>query len=95
MSAHTPRPWSCSGRKGWYDICGDVSSGSDEKWICEVAGHANARLIAAAPDLLAALKAFTDAFPDLIEYETDAPEVLASLAKQVAAAIAKAEGESP
>ena len=52
---------------------------------------ANARLIAAAPDLLAALKAFDDAFSHYCEGDPDSDEV--SALYQAREAIAKATGE--
>jgi len=51
---------------------------------------ANARLIAAAPDLLAALKAFDDAFSHYCEGDPDSDEV--SALYQAREAIAKATG---
>ena len=52
---------------------------------------ANARLIAAAPDLLAALKAFDDAFSHYCEGDPDSDEV--SALYQAREEIAKATGE--
>ena len=54
--------------------------------------RANARLIAAAPDLLAALKAFDDAFSHYCEGDPDSDEV--SALYQAREAIAKATGET-
>ena len=53
---------------------------------------ANARLIAAAPDFLAALIAFDDAFSHYCEGDPDSDEV--SALYQARAAIAKATGET-
>ena len=49
MTKHTPGPWRTSGTQSFYVFAGDevVTNGSTQ---------ANARLIAAAPDLLAALE---------------------------------------
>ena len=95
MSGHTPGPWSYSGRKGWYDIHGDVESGPDEKWICEIVKHSDARLIAAAPDLLDALKAVQPHMDGIICYASTMGEHEPNrIAVQVAAAIAKATEES-
>ena len=54
--------------------------------------RANARLIAAAPDLLAALIAFDDAFSHYCEGDLYSDEV--SALYQARAAIAKATGET-
>jgi hypothetical protein len=96
MSAHTPGPWfvvedeNC-GR--WIfpnkDGRGFAQDGSYLAICAEVIGGANARLIAAAPDLLAALKAAIE----------DAGWAYASFCRcevceQVRAAIAKAEGRT-
>ena len=51
MSKHTPGPWEASGLTV-YDTCMDA--------VASVHSAADARLIAAAPDLLAALKPFAD-----------------------------------
>ena len=83
MSKHTPGPWRVGGRGEYLnqlniEPCIGVAYGHDVELI------ANARLIAAAPDLLEALEA-------LIEDQRDAS--LPVLAK-ARAAIAKAKGES-
>ena len=68
MSGHIPGPWGCVTRRGSWDWV--VYQASDPNIeICQMfhddtefneTGEANARLIAAAPDLLAALKAMVD-----------------------------------
>ena len=89
MSKHTPGPWT-------YHICRDTSTARIEaKGGCEVVGstvgysseecEANAKLIAAAPDLLEALERMVeccDLFP-LADYHI-----------QAKAAIAEARGEN-
>ncbi len=60
MSKHTPGPWKVGGPTGFRNQC------AIEPSICAVYGagaelEANAQLIAAAPDLLAALKAIAAA----------------------------------
>ena len=91
MSAHTPGPWI-------YAIPGDSFVASDSGLICRrpaVSGggsapsnwEANARLIAAAPDLLEALKACDEAMAYMSEYD-----IPITLPAQVRAAIAKAIG---
>lgn len=91
MSKHTPGPWRIvnSPRSSSLEVyAGDTA-------ICELwrradraAEHATAKLIAAAPDLLAALKAL---MPIL---DNDGPLVAAyaDIGPLVRAAIAKAEG---
>jgi hypothetical protein len=54
---------------------------------------ANARLIAASPDLLEALKRI-EPIIDVIEYFSPEKAVDGSIAKQIRAAIAKAEGKA-
>lgn len=104
MSKHTPGPWAYGGRE-----FNDVREADGE--LVAVALHlrvkkpersiaeakANARLIAAAPDLLAVLKAFSDyvhqeqsATDGAVTYSTTAINHWAFLAR---AAIAKATGD--
>lgn len=112
MSAHTPGPWSL--RKAWSEdefeldvfpinqkceypfIPGSIARVDDSRDEAE----ANARLIAAAPDLLAALKGFLTAE---MRWETavqtsdqsdirDATDCLFDAKEVMRAAIAKAEG---
>lgn len=93
MSGHTPGPWEIPGRtragpfvaearKNGRCIA-DVTSGND----------ADARLIAAAPELLA----FAEAVAEYDEYRTDDEdprEILTRLERRAQAAIAKARGAS-
>jgi hypothetical protein len=89
MSGHTPGPWMFRRAKERprFIIEGLSSTGSGVWFLADVEGRsidtneANARLIAAAPELLAALK-------DLVEFE-DRDDRLRDAAR---AAIAKAEG---
>ena len=96
MSKHTPGPWTFD--NGIEFICTDTSSHGEwyGDWavarvnILKAEAKANARLIAAAPELLDALKLMRDAFLDtegshgtLEQTATDAAD----------AAIAKATGE--
>ncbi|ELY4601548.1 hypothetical protein SM003_004238 [Cronobacter malonaticus] len=86
----TPGPW--TGKD--VGICRQDRAGlqlgfimtHDENRVAECA--ANARLIAAAPDLLEALQDFVDLFPDVI----DGDAIMPALDKAYAA-IAKAIGE--
>ena len=84
MSAHTPGPWETSvNDEGQWDVCAE--GGGDmvaDLADCPESAEANARLIAAAPDLLAALKAV------LATMATDHVAYF-----QTQRAIAKAEGK--
>ena len=71
MSKHTPGPWKTVARNypiadtGDYDGCWEVLTGDPKKPIVQIWGdsdedEANARLIAAAPDLLEALRDMVD-----------------------------------
>ena len=98
MSKHTPGPWQTDQAEHdapYQDIRIHAGKGSIcSVWIDDAPLHdynaeqrANARLIAAAPDLLEALKQTRDAFIGIsIEVQADALRV-------ARAAIAKAEGE--
>lgn len=88
---HTPGPWHAKpqcGLSGWVDVVSVTPDGREAlpfaacKHFDEVA---NARLIAAAPDLLDALKAVLNNCLD--------SQGLADAYKQARAAIAKATGE--
>lgn len=98
MTEHTPGPWeayktSPTDSHGW-----GVAAGSRGCITCSVAHEADARLIAAAPDLLAALEAWGQAvtsadgrlltfFPGIVE------NAVAEAHDAARAAIAKARGE--
>lgn len=92
MAEHTAAPWAVDGNKAlgayavyaadWVKIC-EFEPGSNVPPRHE--RDANARLIAAAPDLLALLE-------ELIDIEGPLPGN-AEWAKKVSAAIAKAKGE--
>lgn len=86
MSEHTPGPWESSG----YDGHGGITINSDARQIGYASmcreQEANARLIAAAPDLLEALKAFVEDWSEL------SGKVRGSTLDKIDAAIAKAEG---
>lgn len=101
----TPGPWSM---RDAVDFSGDIAIIADHKIIAECysalahhaernpAVHANARLIAAAPDLLEALVALYDA----CELEAnrrggDFGPIVGPAAEQADAAIARAKGEQP
>lgn len=94
MSAHTPGPWTLThpGRLLFVidagpihiaDAFAKVDGGTSERYVLQPEAEANARLIAAAPELLAALR-------DLMKScENWAPTIDRSRARE---AIAKAEG---
>lgn len=91
--SHTPGPWRTSNYQGGvfqFDVVGphgedigyaNVSDGADEPTIYPA--DANARLMAAAPDLLAACRIALEGLPEI---RHEAKRVLIS-------AIAKAEGK--
>ena len=99
MSKHTPGPWKAKTFKrkdgnNYTAIDGRITDDPNTAvLICEMAGwqgeardeqKANANLIAAAPDMYAALKAIDDGDGSLTESE---------IVKQMRAAIEKAEGK--
>jgi len=96
-SKHTPGPWRYSelGSEGAmiYPDYGDIRERG--RAICRVdmrdtlTDFANARLIAAAPELLEAVEAASDYFHDFTESDQEETD----LAKLMRAAIAKAKGE--
>jgi len=102
-SIHTPGPWKSSGRFGnghdtkW--LIHHKSDGRDGGYFCEVVplhvtaeamatAEANVRLIAAAPDMLAALRAIAEIHPQ----QTYARPWLHEAIKTAQAAVAKATG---
>jgi hypothetical protein len=101
MSGHAPGPWGATTRQGSWDWL--VFQESDPNIeICQMfhdgtelneRGEANARLVAAAPDLLATLR---EIVTEIRAYQSpecdDAGTWGADLLKQADAAIAKATG---
>ena len=98
-AAHTPGPWNCNrSSASGYDIVCSENSPTD---VCVISRRdkttgeidANARLIAAAPELLEALREFVSLMPSAEGLGGHAPigafQIVADLAR---AAIAKAEG---
>ena len=96
--AHTPGPWEVAGhsnyirsRSGGFAVAHAEELPGREWYEGEL--NANAHLIAAAPELLAALRAARDLLaslpPDLLELETMAA---IETAHEIGAAIDKAEG---
>ncbi len=98
MGKHTPGPWRHAGRKGGWD--GVTSADGTDICALEYNNPANARLIAAAPDLLEALLEARAAF--VVEYAEDGrvlsvghdSEALRPMVATLDAAIAKATGET-
>jgi hypothetical protein len=90
MSKHTPGPWSVDDpHQIWAESAGEyVAITRVEDWdtIPREQAEANARLIAAAPELLEALKAMLTNWEEAPAYGSDA-------AAKARAAIAKATGE--
>lgn len=85
MSAHTPGPWRTY-FNGW-GICDDSGH------IASAESKEDARLIAAAPDLLTALKRMLQEFDFMVEANV-IPDVRDDIIFSAArAAISKAEGE--
>ena len=89
----------------WLDKSGEVYAEETGRTIarCDIGGHdetseANARLIAAAPDLLAALEGMIGHLPDCFEIRTEVKELRMSIPKDIferaRAAIARAKGEA-
>ena len=88
MSEHTPAPW-----KWWnYEIVGNPPK---QETICKIEKGANARLIAAAPDLLGACRLGLNRLVDLGDNGlwTPANMLLRETKNQMIDAIAKAEGK--
>lgn len=103
MSQHTPGPWTYKRGEGRYASAHyieshvystpTVISGKDQ--IAQCHGYedevvANARLIAAAPDMLAALKSARDSFDQFVRLNRIPANTQGR--RDVLAAIAKAEG---
>lgn len=103
MSAHTPGPWKMiKGADDDETRCAVVQDNGDKEWLiatvengapgdCLATESANAHLIAAAPDLLAALKELA-AYLQIEEIWTIEAEV--AMVDRAEAALAKAEGRS-
>ena len=98
---HTEGPWHALGQKVWQQsancLIAECYKDGSVIGIPRTQVEANARLIAAAPDLLAALKELSEVtrkeLEDLIDIEaTRATAELKAASKQARAAIKKAEG---
>jgi hypothetical protein len=95
--SHTPGPWEVNDR--WY--IGKPDTGTFAEVMCcrgvkaedEAQHEANARLIAAAPDLLQVLESIRDEMEDYYDGAPDSPTLWMGLhIKRATEAIAKAEG---
>lgn len=82
---HTPGPWRTAGRQSGRVVCGD------NRTVCTSATVDDARLIASAPDLLAALAGIADRLT-LAVRDGDTARVIRAL-EVARAALARARGE--
>lgn len=96
MSKHTPKPWYAVRDPSHFHSLSTVVGGSNQELVVQVGGNApieeqeaNARLIAAAPDLYAIVRAEYDAHDGFKTLPLGYP---ADRASAIVAAIAKAEG---
>ena len=97
MSDHTPGPWTAIEQwtrepgevREWWEVHAFAPNGIGSEHIAHIPDEGNARLIAAAPDLLAACKASLR----LHSFRHE-PEEMFAVAELERAAIAKAKGES-
>jgi hypothetical protein len=95
---HTPGPWfiSAPDEHGFYSVGGtehDCDGSSDLTVAGDINGEDNARLIAAAPDLLLSITNLMNGIDTkLVRLETNADETLANALRDIHAAIAKAKG---
>lgn len=88
MSEHTPGPWGLVEERTENHDREFYVTGTDHGLVAEAYEVADARLIAAAPDLLAALEA---AWPGLSGQSYERP--ISEVWEQARSAIAKAKGE--
>lgn len=98
--SHTPGPWKVGADSGWAPWSDSIEVAADRESVCFTAGinaetqKANARLIAAAPDLLAIAKECLELAKlasDLTGGRGDDDYVF-GIEDRLTAAIAKAEG---
>ena len=103
MSRHTPGPWVVESLVDGYDIhapqagCFIATTSDPEMVWGAVTRKDDARLVAAAPELLEALEYYAEKVADLNRYgvmiETSLRELELDLGSKAEAAIAKAKGE--
>jgi hypothetical protein len=101
-AAHTPGPWEIDGRVAGYVYCRDrrgavVACALSNGPRAQAELDANGRLIAAAPELLAALKRALGDMRTLLREGGGAPEEIErdDRVASLRAALAKAEGAPP
>ena len=97
MSEHTPGPWKASDEPGAYDVCVVEHENWRKNWYVATDGpkraepEPDARLIAAAPDLLAACEAARNRLVEIHDImDIDSFGII----QRLDTAIAKAKGES-
>lgn len=96
MSKHTPGPWKIDlywkleSDPMWRCVVSEWTDDFQRMSVCGHIGEANARLIAAAPDMLAALIMVRDADDDCLR--DGLPTIPPAARATIDAAIAKAEG---
>lgn len=102
MTEHTPGPWLDGGKSAGWHIEASNSEVSEIAWLRSYMGipddeiKANARLIIAAPDLLAALKELSSLYDGIyVKISDDEMRLCKEVWTRAEAAIAKAEGNSP
>jgi len=84
---HTPGPWSTDGTKSFYVL-------RNGDFVANASTAANARLIAAAPQMLEALRAALEAMGDTYDARDAEGTEGEHLRDQIAEAIAAATGEA-
>ncbi len=92
MSAHTPGPWTYKATAGNHDFAVYPEEAGRDVALVREFHEANARLIAAAPDLLEVARWVVDWFGNMQEKNME-PEEFEVLA-EARSAIAKATGEA-
>ena len=90
-SRHTPGPWRV-GDAG-HTVFGPPNGNPSPETIANVRGRSNARLIAAAPEMLEALKSIADGIVMDQSKPYDHIDTVLAYQKLARAAIAKATGE--
>jgi len=100
MSKHTPGPWTAETHaNGGFDVCGRGGHGAMSAYVVcarqahelKHETHANARLIAAAPELLEAL----DRLASKCVFPTSGNDAFQEAVSHARSVLAKATGEQP
>ena len=94
MAEHTPGPWRVKYHESSPDQIAAVVSDHDLICAMPIDGNANARLIAASPELLAALERTVDRFERCLVRAGSDPEFAREAVKAARPVIAKARGEA-